>query len=58
MNSGLLLNNVSAVVLNSTQSKNFGYELPIQNVIKNLNSQRPCYMPTDRQTMVDTRIYY
>jgi hypothetical protein len=50
MNSGLLQNNVSTVVLHSTQSTIFGYELPIKNLIKNLNSQRPCYMPTDRQT--------
>ena len=50
MNSGLPQNNISAVVLNTTQSTTFGYELPIQNLIKNLNSQRSCYMPTDRQT--------
>ena len=58
MNSDLLQNNISTVVLNSTQSTTFGYELPIQNLIKNLNSHRPCYTPTDRQTAVDTRRYY
>jgi hypothetical protein len=49
MNLGLLQNNVSAVALNSTQSTTFGYELPIQNLIKNLNSHIPCYMSTDRR---------
>ena len=58
MNPGLLQNNVSTVALNSRQSTTFGYELPIQNLIKSLNSQRPCYMPTDRHTVVDKRRYY
>jgi hypothetical protein len=56
MNSGLQQSNVSTVVLNPIHSTTFRYELPKQNVIKHLNSELPCYMPTDRQTVVDKEI--